>query len=333
MKVIEFTVPGGPEVLRYVERPTPEPGPGEIRVRAEAVGISSADVRVRKGIYDWMPPLPAIPGNEMAGVVDAIGPAIAPDATRLQVGQRVLVSSRELAFRGGCYAEAICIPAEAAFVLPPAVSSAAAVALPNYQLAGALLFASGVNTPRSVAVYGAAGGVGGALLQLAAAEGIRAIGIAGTEEKRTFTRAAGTRDVLLRGSPTLAQEVKALTGGHGVDVVYGMAGPEFIGNLDLLAPLGTLVSFSPLGGGMPEVDVFAALRKLLGRSLGLRVYSIHTLDHDLGLRRQLMERAIDLMADGRLLPPVPTLLPLRDAARAHEMLEAGTTLGKLVLTP
>ncbi|HEV7390683.1 MAG TPA: zinc-binding dehydrogenase, partial [Burkholderiales bacterium] len=127
----------------------------------------------------------------------------------------------------------------------------------------------------------------------------------------------------------------ALTGDRGVDVVYAMAGPcaAFVGNLDLLASSGTVVSFASLGGLIPDADIFGELRKRLGKSLGVRCYSIHTLDHDHELRRALMERAIELMATGRLRPPPPTVLPLADAARAHEMMEAGRTLGKMVLVP
>jgi NADPH2:quinone reductase len=127
----------------------------------------------------------------------------------------------------------------------------------------------------------------------------------------------------------------ALTGNRGVDVVYAMGGPtaDFIRNLDLLAPLGTLLSFGVLGGLMPDADLYGELRKRAGKSLGVRSYSIHTLDHDRKLRRSLMERAIGLMAAGRLRPPPPTLLPLGEAARAHEMMEAGRTLGKVVLVP
>jgi NADPH2:quinone reductase len=98
MKVIEMRKGGGPEVLELAEKPLPRPGTTEVRVRAQAIGISSADMLVRKGVYNWMPPLPAIPGNEMAGAVDALGRG----ATGVRVGQRVLVSSRELPFRGGC---------------------------------------------------------------------------------------------------------------------------------------------------------------------------------------------------------------------------------------
>src|SRR5688572_21180035 len=293
MKAIVMQRPGGPEVLEVAEKPLPEPSAGEVRVRAQAIGISSADMLVRKGVYNWMPPLPAVPGNEMAGVVDALGPG----ASGVRAGQRVLVSSRELPFRGGCYAEAICVAAGALFPLPDTIAPNDAVCLPNYQLAGALLYASGVARPRSIVAYGASGGVGTALLQLAKCDGIEAIGIVSTEEKRAFAQGAGIGQVLIRGKEDLRERVMALTGGHGVNVVYAMGGPsaDFVRNLDLLAPLGTLLSFGFLGGLMPDADLYGELRKRAGKSLGVRSYSIHTLDHDRKLRRALMERAIQLM--------------------------------------
>jgi NADPH2:quinone reductase len=331
MKVIQMQKPGGPEVLQVMEKPLPEPAAGEVRVRAQAIGISSADMLVRKGVYNWMPPLPAIPGNEMAGIADALG----QNVTGVNVGQRVLVSSRELPFRGGCYAQAICVPAAALFQLPEAIAPNDAVSLPNFQLAGALLYESGVRKPRSIVAYGASGGVGMALLQLAKCDGIAPIGIVSSAEKRAFVERAGIEHVLIRGKDDLRERILALTGGRGVDVVYAMGGPnaEFVANLDLLAPLGTVVSFSVLGGFIPEADLYGELRKRIGKSAGVRVYSIHTLDHDRELRRGLMERAIKLMAARRLRPPPPTVLPLADAARAHEMMEAGRNLGKIVLAP
>ena len=347
MKVIEMRAPGGPEVLEVAEKPLPQPAAGEVRVRAQAIGISSADMLVRKGVYNWMPPLPAVPGNEMAGVVDALGPSPTTPALRatppraggeasgVHVGQSVLVSSRELPFRGGCYAEAICVPADALFPLPETIAPNDAVSLANYQLAGALLYESGVAKPRSIVAYGASGGVGTALLQLAKCDGIETIGIVSTEEKRAFARQAGIENVLIRGKDDLRERVMALTGGRGVDVVYAMGGPaaDFIRNLDLLAPLGTLLSFGFLGGLMPDADLYGELRKRAGKCLGVRIYSIHELHHHRELRRGLMARAIELMAAGRLRPPPPTTLPLAEARRGHEMMEAGTTMGKVVLVP
>jgi len=328
MHVVQLSRPGGPEVLEWVERPLPQPGRAEVRVRARAAGVSGADALIRAGTYPWMPPLPAVPGNEMAGVVDAIGPG---DACGLREGQRVLVSSRELPFRGGCYAEAICVPAEAVYPLPDAIDPIAAVTLPNYQLAGAMLYESGVVRPSSILIHGAAGGVATAVIQLAQADGIRAIGTVSTPEKAAFARAAGAPDVLVRDSVDSVREaVMALTGGRGVDVVYAASGKTFATNLDLLAPGGTVVSFS-VHGGPPGTDLLAELRKRQAQCVGIRVYSIHALDTHRERRRALMQRAIDLMAAGRLVPPTPTVLPLSEARRAHELLEARSLLGKLVL--
>jgi NADPH2:quinone reductase len=328
MNVIQLRKPGGPEVLERAERPLPEPAPNAVRVRALAIGVSSADMLVRNGTYKWMPPLPAIPGNELAGEIEALG----REVSGVQVGQRVLVSSRELSERGGCYAEAIAVPASALYTLPESVSPHDAVSLANYQLAGALLYESGIREPRSIVVYGAAGGVGSALVQLGVADGIETIGIVSSEAKREFASKAGAPHVIRRDSEDVRARVMAITGGRGVDAVFAMAGATFTANLDLLAPTGTLVSFGVLGG-MPGDDLFAALRARLGKSLGIRCYSIHTLDHEHEKRRALMQRAIDLMAAGRIKPPPPTLLPLAEARRAHEMMEAGDTLGKLVLVP
>lgn len=329
MNVIQLRAPGGPEVLELVEKPLPAPGAGEVRVKAQAIGVNSADMLIRRGVYNWMPPLPAVPGNEMAGVIDAVG----RDVKGLRVGQKVLVSARDLAQRGGCYAQAICVPAGAVYILADGISAQDAITLPNYQLAGAMLYESGARKPQSILIHGAAGGVATAVIQLAVADGIQTIGTVSSEEKRTFARAAGAPHVILRGEEDVFDEVMRLTNGRGVDIVFAAAGPRFVKNLDLLAPLGTLISFSIFGGMMSDVDLFGELRRRLGKSLGVRCYSIHTLDEQPELRRALTQRAIDLMAAGKLKPPPATLFPLADARRAHEMMEAATTLGKVVLLP
>ncbi len=329
IQVVQLTRPGGPEVLELADRPLPVPAPLEVRVRALAIGVGKPDALIRKGSYQWMPPLPAVPGNEMAGVIDALGAGV----SGLHEGQKVLVSARELPQRGGCYAEAICVPAAAVYLLPDAVSPADAVTLGNYQLAGALLYESGVCRPASLLIHGAAGGVGTAVLQLAQADGMLAIGTVSSDDKLAFARAAGAQNVIHRGTQQVHAEVMALTGGRGVDLVLDhVGGPTFTANLDLLAPLGTLLSYNALAG-LPEENLLGALRRLMGKSLGVRCYSIHSLDRIPATRRALMDRAIALMAAGKLRPPPPTLLPLTEARRAHELLDAGETLGKVVLLP
>ena len=327
--VIQLARTGGPEVLELVRRPLPQPAPHEVRVRAKAIGVGKPDALIRKGIYAWMPPLPAVPGNEMAGCIDAIGSAV----THVGVGQRVLMSARELPQRGGCYAEAMCVPADAVYVLPETVSFVDAVTLGNYQLAGALLYASGIQRPTSVLIHGAAGGVGTAVLQLAEADGLLAIGTVSSDEKYAYAQAAGARHLIHRGHQSVQTEVMTLTAGRGVDLVLDhVVGPGFNAQLDMLAPLGTLLSYNALAG-LPPDNLLGDMRRLLGKSLGVRCYSIHTLDQAPAQRRALMERAISLMASGVLRPPPPTLFALRDARQAHTLLDAGETLGKLVLLP
>ena len=329
INVIQLARTGGPEVLELVRRPLPQPAPHEVRVRAEAIGVGKPDALIRKGSYAWMPPLPAVPGNEMAGCIDALGSAV----THLRIGQRVLVSARELSQRGGCYAEAMCVPADAVYLLPDTVSSVDAVTLGNYQLAGALLYASGIQRPSSVLIHGAAGGVGTAVLQLAEADGLLAIGTVSSDEKYAYAQAAGARHLIHRGHQSVQTEVMALTAGRGVDLVLDhVAGRGFSAQLDLLAPLGTLLSYNALGG-LPPDNLLGDMRRLLGKSLGVRCYSIHTLDQAPAQRRALMERAISLMASGALRPPPSTRLTLSDARQAHTLLDAGQTLGKLVLLP
>ncbi len=329
MKAIQIHRTGGPEVLHCVDLPDPQPGPGDAIVRAEVIGVGKPDVMIRTGVYPWMPPLPAIPGNEMVGVVESLGPG----RHGLKVGQRVLVSSRELTRRGGCYAEKICVPAEALFVLPSSVDPLAAASMGNYQLAMGMLFDSGSPAPRSIVVQAAAGGVGIALVQTAAAHGIEVIAVAGSEAKCAYAREAGAHHVHRRGSGDLREAVLAITAGRGVDMVFDhVGGPGFVPQLDLLAARGTLLSYNVLQG-IPEENLVAALRKRLDRSVAVRCYSVHVLDHEPARRRELMQGAIDLLADGRIRPPAPRCFALREAVEAHRLLATPDLLGKIVLVP
>ena len=329
MKAVQLQVTGGPEVLSLVELPLPVPGTGQVRVKAEAVGAGGPDVLIRNGTYKWMPPLPAIPGNELAGVVDAVGPG----ASRLAVGERVLVSARELPQRGGCYAEYICVPEAVPFVLPASVSFDAAVSLGNFQLAIALLASNGNLPAQAVLVPGAAGGVATALAQVARSRGLRVIGTASSDAKRAFALENGVSDIVDGDPQALPERVLALTGGRGVDLAFDhVGGALFVACLRSLAPSGMVVSYNILAGP-PSSDVFEELRRLLGRSLAIRTFSIHAVDADVAQRRGLMEQAIALMASGQVRAPRATRMPLAEARRAHELLDNGGSLGKLVLVP
>ncbi len=341
MKAIVVRAPGGPQALELSELPLPEPGPGEVRVRACAIGVGRPDVLIRQGNYKWMPPLPAIPGNEVAGVVDALGPVatgdangVAPGVTeRIAVGTRVLFSARELPQRGGGYAQYQCAPAQALYALPDGVGFEAAVSLPNFQLAQALLFGCGsARAVRSVLITAAAGGVASAMVQTARARGWHVVTTASTASKRAYALSQGAAAALDPASADLPAQIKAVTGGQGVDLALDPSGGAlFIACLHALAPLGLAVSYN-IFAGMPP-DVFAVLRQLLGKSLAVRTFSIHSFDADAATRRGLMLAAIELMASGAVQAPPTTVLPLTQARQAHEMLDDPQFTGKLVLTP
>ncbi len=329
MKAVVVRTPGGPQALELTDVPRPEPGAGEVRVRAMAIGVGRPDVLIRQGTYKWMPPLPAIPGNEVAGVVEALGPG----ARDVAVGDRVLLSARELPQRGGGYAECAIAPAAAVYPLPDSIDFDAAVSLPNFQLAQALLFGCGSARPlRSVLITAAAGGVASAMVQTARARGLRVIATASTAAKRDFVLRQGASAALDPQAADLAEQVKAHTGGLGVDLALDPSGGAlFIACLHALAPLGLAVSYNILAGMPP--GVFEVLRQLLGRSLAVRTFSMHTFDADAATRRALMQDAINLMASGAVQAPPATVLPLSDARRAHERLDDSDFTGKLVLHP
>lgn len=329
MKAVQLQTTGGPEVLSLVDLPLPQPGAGQVRVKAHAIGAGGPDVLIRNGTYKWMPPLPAIPGNELAGIVDAVGPGV----SRLAIGDRVLVSARELPQRGGCYAQAICVAESVPFVLPDTIAFDDAVSLGNFQLALALLASNGNLPAQSILVPGAAGGVATALAQVARSRGLRVIGTASTAEKQAFAIENGVTDLVNGDVKTLPQQVMALTDGRGVDLAFDHVGADlFIACLRSLAPSGMAVSYNILAGP-PSADMFDELRKLLARSLAIRTFSIHAVDADITQRRGLMEEAIRLMASGLVRAPRAMRMQLAQARQAHELLDSGGTLGKLVLIP
>jgi len=326
MRAIQIFQPGGPEVLTEVEIPTPHPGAGEIRIQAQAIGVGRPDVLVRKGIYKWMPPLPAIPGSEMVGVVDALG-----QGTSLHLkGRRVLVSARELTVRGGCYAEYICVPESAVFVLPDVIDPVDAVSLPNLQLVNALWSCQAGRPVQAILIPGASGGVGSTLAQFARMQGAQVIGTT-APEKEAFALQHGVHTLVRGDSNSLPAQVMEATQGRGVDLAIDpLGGDMLIACLRSLAPMGLVVSINVMTG-MPTQDVFKEMRALLGRSPGLRAFSMHTLDEDPVMRRALMQTAIDQMAQGQVKAPPAHVLSLSQIQEAHALLDAGASRGKLVI--
>jgi NADPH2:quinone reductase len=276
-----------------------------------------------------MPPLPVTPGTEMSGTIEKVGEGV----TSRKIGQRVYTTARERPHRGGHYADYIATPAEATFILPDNVDLDAAASLANYQVAYHI-FNDAVRPARgqTVLIYAAAGGMGNALIDLAKAAGLTVIGVVSSAEKARFARELGADHVIDRKAEKVAARVGEITRGRGVDIIIDpVGGPSIPGNLELLGPCGTLVVYGGLGGKAP-LDLQSTIRASRN-SPAIRQFSIHTWDHLVEERRAGMRALIDMLAAGKLRPRIYARLPVTQAARAHEMLEGGEVLGKLLLTP
>jgi NADPH:quinone reductase len=329
MKLIQFREPGPPNVLQCLDVPIPEPKPGEVLIRARSIGVGMPDVLIRAGTYSFMPPLPATPGQELAGTIEKVGAGVAAR----RPGQRVYTSARERPHRGGHYAEFVVAPADATYPLPDNVDFDAAATLANYQVAYHMLnHAVRPQSGQSALIYAAAGGMGNALIDLAKMADLIVIGVVSGEEKSRFARSLGADHIIDRKVARVGERVRQITGNRGVDTIIDpIAGPTIPDNIRLLAPCGMLVVYGALGG-KAQLDLQATLR-LTKNSPAIRQFTIHTWDDLVEERRAGMRTLIDMLAAGNLHPRIHGHLPLVEAARAQEMLESGQVLGKLLLRP
>jgi len=331
MKAIQITRTGDPSVLTYVDLPTPVPREGEILVKADTIGVSRPEILVRRGIYQWMPRMPAIPGIEMAGTVVERGAGV----TDMPVGQKVFVSARELSERAGCYAEYIAVPARAVFRLPDSVDLEAAACLSNYQVAWHILHTAARCIPGGTAVIdSAAGGTGSAAVELARLAGMKVIAIVGSREKAEAVRAVGAEHAIDYTREDPPARVAEITGGHGADLVLdGIGGKAFNQKFPMIGPFGLLVSYGKLQG-LPEENLVEQLGvKVYTNSPAVRFFTMHTMDHRPELRAQSMNYLIGKLAEGAIRPLIHARLHLSEARKAHEMLEAREVIGKLLMKP
>lgn len=320
MKAIRVHEPGGPEALRVDDVPVPEPGPGQARVRLHAIGVNFIDVYHRTGLYKV--PLPFTPGSEGAGVVTAVG-----EGAAARVGDRV-------AWAGslGSYAEEAVVPAEKLVPVPDGLEWDEAAAAP---LQGMTAHYLATDTHRLKAgdvalVHAAAGGVGLLLVQVAKTKGARVFGTVSTDEKAALAREAGADETIRYTEQDFLEEVKRLTNGRGVDVVYDSVGrTTFDRSLDALAVRGTLALYGQSSGVVPPIDParLAAKGVFLTRP---------TLWHYTATREELLGRARDVfdwVSNGLLKLRIHRTFPLDAAADAHRLLESRGSVGKLLLVP
>jgi NADPH2:quinone reductase len=320
MRAIQIQRTGGPEVLTPAEVPTPQPGPGQLLVRLQSIGINFIDIYKRSGLYAL--PLPAILGEEGAGVVEAVGPQVRGYAP----GDRVAYCSAT-----GSYAEFQVVPAERVVRVPEAVSSDQAAALmlqgmtAHYLVRSTFPLAAG----QTCVVHAAAGGVGLLLTQLARALGARVIATASTAEKRQLARQAGAS--LAVPYEELVAAVKDQTAGKGAEVVYdGVGVATWEASLSSLAPRGTLALYGQSSGPVAKFDP-----QELNRRGGLFL-TRPSLAHYLMQPGELEWRASELfkmVQSGDLSLRIGGTWPLDQAAQAQAALAERRTTGKLLLHP
>jgi NADPH:quinone reductase len=322
MRAIRIESVGGPEVMKLVEMPTPAPGSGQALVRVEAAGVNFIDIYQRSGVYKL--PLPFTPGQEGAGVVEAVADGV----REVRVGDRV-------AWAGplGSYATHLLAAAARLVPIPRGLDSrsAAAVMLQGMTAHYLVTDTFPLRPGHMCLIHAAAGGVGQLFCQLASRAGAHVIGTAGGPEKTRLAKQAGAHETIDYRTQDFEAEVKRITGGAGVHVVYDSVGKDtWEKSLRCLRPRGMLVLFGQSSGSVPPFDP-----QLLATG-GSLFFTRPTLASYVLTRDELLNRAgavLGAVERGDLKLSIAETLPLANAAKAHELLASRKTSGKLLLLP
>jgi len=322
MKAIQVSAPGGPDALEYVDVAQPVPGPGQALVKIDAAGVNFIDVYQRTGQYKVATPFTL--GQEAGGTVAALGPGV----SGLKVGHRV-------AYAGvlGAYAEFAAVPADRLVVLPNGVSTKQGAAAMLQGMTAQYLATTTypLKAGDTCLVHAAAGGVGQLLCQVAKLRGARVIGTVSTEEKAELAREAGADEVILYTQQDFEAEVKRLTDGALLQVVYDSVGQTtFTKGLNCLAPRGMMVLYGQSSGPVGPFDPQVLNQK------GSLFLTRPTLHHYIASREELVARAeevLDWVREEKLRVRIAAELPLAQAAEAHRLLEGRRTTGKVLLIP
>lgn len=323
MRCIEISKPGGPEVLVSAERPVPEPKANEILVKVAAAGVNRPDVLQRMGKYPVPPGASDLPGLEIAGEVFGLGSSV----TKFKIGDKVCALTH-----GGGYAEYCVTPEAQALPIPKGLSALEAASLPEtfFTVWSNVYDRARLAPGESLLVQGGSSGIGVTAIQMAHAMGNRVFATAGSDEKVAACLALGADKGINYRTQDFLEEVKAATGGKGVDVILDMVGGDYVPReLKCLAEEGRLVFIASLGGAKAEIDIFEIQRRRLvitGSTLRPRPEAFKG-----AIARNLREKIWPLIEAGKIKPVIHKSFPLERASDAHKLMESSQHIGKIVL--
>ena len=322
---ISIREPGGPEVLEWTEQPDPEPGSGEVVLDVVAAGVNRADVMQRQGNYPPPEGASQLPGLECSGRVGAVGPGV----SGWDVGDQACAL-----LAGGGYAEKVVVPSAQLLPIPEGVSLTDAGGLVEVgcTIWSNVVLLGGLRSGQTFLVHGGSGGIGTHAIQVGKALGATVLATAGSEERLQFCRDLGA-DHAIDYHGDFVEEVKRATDGHGADVILDHIGARNLdANLDALALDGNLRIIGLMGGANGEIN----LAKLLMRRVSVRATSLRAREvggpHGKGpIVAAVRTDLWPLVESGRVRPIVHERIPVQEAARAHELMDAGGVVGKLLL--
>lgn len=324
MDAIEIASPGGPEALVPCRRPVPEPAHDEVLIRVRAAGVNRPDVMQRLGQYPPPPGASDLPGLEAAGEIVAIGAGV----DRFAVGQAVTAL-----VAGGGYAEYCVAPDAQVLPVPKGVSVEDAAGLPEtfFTVWGNVFERGRLRAGETFLVHGGASGIGTTAIQLGVASGARVFATAGSDARARACEELGAERGINYRTDDFVAVVRDCTGNSGVDLILDMVGAAyFTRNLQALKVEGRLAIIAFLGGFTVEASILPLLQKRLTITAStLRARSVSEKGR---LRDALLDRVWPLFETGRIRPITARSFPLQDAASAHRAMEAGTCVGKILLT-
>jgi putative PIG3 family NAD(P)H quinone oxidoreductase len=323
MTAIEIREPGEPDVLMPVERPVPEPAADEVLIRVAAAGVNRPDIFQRRGRYAPPPGASDIPGLEVSGAIERLGPGV----SGWRVGDEVCAL-----VTGGGYAEYCVAPALQCLPVPRGMTMVTAAASPEtFFTVWTNVFQRGrLRQGESILIHGGSSGIGTTAIQLAQTRGSRVFATAGSAEKCAACERLGAERCIDYRQDDFVAAVRALTGGQGVDVILDMIGGDYFArNIEALAVEGRLVEIATLHGVKAEVNIQTIMMRRLtitGSTLRPRPVA------DKGaIAAELREHVWPLLESGVVKPIVHATFPLRDAAEAHRVMESSAHIGKLLL--